>query len=518
MPSNEAFQLAILGDFSGRAARGVIETGLSLAERRPVRLDIDTLDDVLSGFGMEIDIALVGQGPIVSLSIAGLEDLHPDTLFERLPVFADLAALRNSLAAGTVAPGVLEKLRALGAELPVLTPEHRAAKSVAVPADRPLSAFEELTGGAIAPKGPSAVDDLLAALVGPHLVSAPDPDARALVAVVDRVISDTMNLILHHPEVQAIEAVWRALDLLARRIDTEEGLSIILFDVSAEELAVDLAANDDPAASGLAQLLSRHSGAISACAGLYTFETTPPHADLLARLAQIASAIQAPFVTGMDPDSVANPLENADDRVSDSFRALAQADVTDFLGLVTPPVLMRRVYGAKSDPITAFDYEEFSASEGLSGMVWGSPAVLVALLLAENRGVGQTLDVDDMPYHVTQDRHGDQVMLPPVFRMIPESRMVITRSWGVMSVLASGGGDRVRLAGFHAVSGNPLAGPWTGAAPARPKSPRGGVGLTLSVPLSTSDLAEIRGQRPKPQETGPDDIDPDLAALLENLR
>ena len=33
--------------------------------------------------------------------------------------------------------------------------------------------------------------------------------------------------------------------------------------------------------------------------GLYSFEVTPPHADLLGRLAQIAAAAGAPFVAGI---------------------------------------------------------------------------------------------------------------------------------------------------------------------------------------------------------------------------
>jgi hypothetical protein len=38
------FRIALLGDFSGRAARGEVEIGEGLAARRPIKLDIDTLE------------------------------------------------------------------------------------------------------------------------------------------------------------------------------------------------------------------------------------------------------------------------------------------------------------------------------------------------------------------------------------------------------------------------------------------------------------------------------------------
>ena len=41
-----AFQLLVLGDFSGRANRRVLETGSALASRRPWKIDRDNFDEV----------------------------------------------------------------------------------------------------------------------------------------------------------------------------------------------------------------------------------------------------------------------------------------------------------------------------------------------------------------------------------------------------------------------------------------------------------------------------------------
>ena len=47
--NRSGFRIAVFGDFTGRAARGVIETGQSLRARRPIQLDIDTVEDVIYG-------------------------------------------------------------------------------------------------------------------------------------------------------------------------------------------------------------------------------------------------------------------------------------------------------------------------------------------------------------------------------------------------------------------------------------------------------------------------------------
>ncbi|MCA9262991.1 MAG: hypothetical protein KDA60_04055 [Planctomycetales bacterium] len=46
------FRIALLGDFSGRANSGRVETGVALARRRPLVVDVDNLDDVISRLGI----------------------------------------------------------------------------------------------------------------------------------------------------------------------------------------------------------------------------------------------------------------------------------------------------------------------------------------------------------------------------------------------------------------------------------------------------------------------------------
>ena len=130
----------------------------------------------------------------------------------------------------------------------------------------------------------------------------PATDSRqdALVARVDAALSDAMRRVLHHPEFQSAEALWRGVEMLVRGLETGARLQIVLYDITAEELAADLAATDDLRDTALYSLLVEQprqdadAGPLAFAAGLYGFELSPPHADLLGRIAQLAAAAGTP--------------------------------------------------------------------------------------------------------------------------------------------------------------------------------------------------------------------------------
>ena len=96
----DAFRLAVLGDFSGRASKGVLETGAALAALKPIRVDVDNLDDVLTRLAPRIQIPLGDEG-VVEIPVAAVDDFHPDQLAEALPLFEQLLDLRRSLQSRT---------------------------------------------------------------------------------------------------------------------------------------------------------------------------------------------------------------------------------------------------------------------------------------------------------------------------------------------------------------------------------------------------------------------------------
>ncbi len=515
------FRLALLGDFSGRANAGTVETGEALARRKPIKVDVDNLDDVLGRMQISLHLTLAGDGSAVAVPIGDMDAFHPDQLAENVELFESLLDLRRNLASRAGFDRAAKEVLSWGGEAP-LPPPPRLARGAAVATDRRLSDFARLVGRpATRDSAERSVDEMMRRMVGPFVQPGRDARQEQLTARVDEALSATMRRVLHHPDFQAAEAIWRGVELLVRRIETGARMEIVLYDVSAEELAADLATTDALQDTGLYGMLveqpalDAHQGALSAIVGLYGFELTPPHADLLGRVAQIAGAAGAPFVAGIGPDALGIPAHDQHPLIKDAWAALQALPASAYLGLATPRFLLRMPYGKKSDPIDAFAFEEFTRQSGLSGMLWGHPALLAGLLIAETWAqqgakmrLGSVAGVGDMPYYVYAAPDGDQVALPCTERLYSERQAAQVATYRVMPVLSLRGRPEVRLGGFTSLAGTPLAGFWAPVAIAATPAD------AAPVPVSVPAAQEVA---PAPEAVSEQETAPDLDALLASL-
>ncbi|UWQ39502.1 type VI secretion system contractile sheath small subunit (plasmid) [Leisingera aquaemixtae] len=489
--ARKRFRMAVLGDFSGRAAKGQLETGDALAARKAILLDPDTVEDVIGRFATELVLPIGKEGAGIAVKLEDLDGLHPDELYENVELFSELAGLRKQLQSGATADHAAKTLKAWAEKYgtKARAPKRTSAGN-AVPADKRLSAFQQLikdTG--ITPRPATPVEDLLARVVGPHIRALPDPDLAAMQKAVDEALSDAMRLVLHHPEFQSVEAQWRSLDLMARSIEADDTLDVVLYDISAEELAADLAAEDDLSRTGLVRLLTEEPldeengrGGYSALIGMYQFEETPPHAELLGRIARVAAHVDAPFFASISPEFLKTPKAERPKLVAEAWDTLQGMAEAGHLGLVSPRFLLRRPYGEKTEPCYEFEFEEFTETEGLKGMLWANPVVLVAILLGRSfkefgpsLQLGKIMSLGGMPYHYVSDRFGDQVALPCTERNIDLNKIAMAQERGFMAVSAVKGRDEVRLTSFNSLKGSQILGPWTGlpAPEPSPPDPRG---------------------------------------------
>lgn len=560
----DKFRIAIMGDFSGRASRGDMQIGDDLAMRKPIKFDIDNIDTVISRFATTLTLPIGKDGAGVAVPLNSLDDLHPDALFENVAIFDELAALRQQVAMGDGANAIAKMQGWADRFGDLKLTSHKRAKGTAVPADRALNAFGALIGdmqGKLATASPAA--DLIGRIVGPYVQAAPDPAQATMLAAIDDAISGAMRTILHHPDFQAVEATWRSLDLLARRIETGAGLEVVLYDVSAEEWAADLSAQDDLAESGLFQMLGEQprlddaQGPLSAVFGLYTLEETPPHAELLARMSKISHWMNAPFLAAISPKFLDTKKQDRHPLVAKNWDALRALPEAAHIGLAAPRFLLRLPYGRKTDPVDPFDFEEFNLRSGLRGMLWGNPVVLSAILMTatvtqkgKDMKLGDVMSVDDMPFHYMTDQHGDQVALPCTERLLNTRTMADVVTRGYMPLLSIKGRNEVRQGSFQALGAGTLAGPWGQAGGAGTPDDMQ-VNLTEGMPSDDdTDIAPQGDDEDMPDQEmddldldrdddGDDDdldallasfdddddssdeeddeIDPELAALLEGL-
>ena len=246
------FQVLIMGDFSGRASRGVLEPVLG---RRPVAVDRDEIEDLPARLGTELRIPLAGDdGAELRLSFANLDDFHADRLYETCDLFPALRAMRRRLENPETLKKVTDDI--LGGVIAETRPEAKASSSIITG-----SILDQIADESDEPapkKGSKPRDPLLAYvhdLVAPHLVPGQDPKQKELLAQLDEETGRQMRLILHNPLFQSLEAAWRGLDYVVRNVETDTQLKIYILDVSKAELLADVAGANDLRSTGLFKIL-----------------------------------------------------------------------------------------------------------------------------------------------------------------------------------------------------------------------------------------------------------------------
>lgn len=262
---------------------------------------------------------------------------------------------------------------------------------------------------------------------------------EALIADIDQALSKQLDLILHAPEFQALEASWRGLFQLVQASDKDLGVHIRVLDMSKRELQRNLrkfrgaAWDQSPLFRRIyeeeyGQLGGQPYGLLL---GDYDFDHRPEDVALLSDLAMIAAAAHAPFVAAAGPNllqmddwsEVANPrdltrLFTTPEYVA--WRALREQEDTRYLGLCLPRYLARLPYGAQTDPLDAFAFEEDTGGADAKKLLWGNPAYPFAINVVRAfstygwccriRGIDRGGVVEGLPvlHHATADGDVDR--------------------------------------------------------------------------------------------------------------
>lgn len=462
-PAKRPIRIALLGDFGAGALRGRLDTGAALARRKPLKVEFDTLEDALARLELTLTLPVGADGAAVEVPITELESFHPDELYRNLEVFSALASLRKRLNTPASFAKAAAEVQAWGGDslqkASAAAARARAHGAALNPGGR-LDDFARLTGRrSAAAEADTAIDGLLRSIVGPFIVPASSPNKEALVAAVDAALSDAMRAVLHQPDFQNTESLWRGVDFLLRRLETSHQLQVHLVDIGAEEFAADLSSVQDLSQSGLYQLLVEQpsqeaDGGYSYLVGCYHFEATPPQLELLGRAALVAAHAGASFLTAIDTAAFIDRKEPPHRLVRETFAALRESPMASFLGLLGPRFLLRHPYGKRSDPISSFAFEEFTAQAGLRGMLWGHPALLALCVLCVR---GSQLAIGELPFHHFVDADGDSVALPCTERLINTNAGTLLRDYGINGLMAHKGEPMLRLTGVEAVNGDGLA-------------------------------------------------------------
>ena len=468
--ADRPLHIVLLGAFSGQSNRGDGAARVPIAERTPITIDRDNFDEVMARVAPTLALAWPGEPESsITLQFAGIDDFHPDQLYQRLPSFKALRLARDQLADPHAIP---DSVTDLLPEKPIASPKPPAPADLAAPGDLLDQIVGQASGEAavLDPVG-SDLDDYIRGIVAPHLIPRDHPGQAKLLEAVDAQVVAQMRRLLHHTDYQALEALWRGVFFLCRRLETGATLKLYVVDVSKQDLSADQAPEIDLQESGLYRLLVESTvgtpGVVpwGLLVGCYSFGPDMADVKLVGRLAAIARLAGAPWVSAAEPSLVGaasfrgmpDPREwgREEDTAWDALRLLPQASS---LGLVLPRFLLRLPYGAATDACELLDFEEMSLPLEHEEYLWGNPALLVAFLAADRAAggrddtpIGARLEVGGLPLHVF-DSKGDPTLQPCAEASFTERAAEAVMDRGIMPLLWVKDTDRVRLARLQSVA------------------------------------------------------------------
>src|ERR671914_1698368 len=221
---------------------------------------------------------------------------------------------------------------------------------------------------------------------------------EAIIAELDRKLSEQINMILHHPDLQQLEGSWRGLHYLVNNTETDEMLKIRFMNISKAELGKTLkrykgtAWDQSPLFKKIYEAeYGQFGGEPFGClVGDYYFDHTPPDVELLGEMAQVAAAAHTPFIAGASPtvmqmeswQELANPRDLTKIFTTPEYagwRSLRESEDARYLGLAMPRYLARLPYGPKTSPVEEFDFEEDTGAADHSRYTWANAAYAMAV-------------------------------------------------------------------------------------------------------------------------------------------
>lgn len=502
----DSMRILIMGDFSGRANRGLHESGDKLAMRSISAVDFDNFNQTMSRFAPQLRLPIFDALPIggtvesgMVIEFAQLEDFHPDELYQHLGLFKALRELRARLMDPSTLPEAAAELRHNGLKdglqpQPVVEPSVGNTES-GLQEDE-SSMFERLLGRQLTEEKKTTstirqtetqakIQPFIQGIIKPYIVPETDPLQPQYVAAVDESISEQMRGVLHHPDFQALESLWRSVYGLVTGLETGEELKLYLLDITEFELAEDIKVTQGQLEQSALYRLLVDNGkgtlggeAWSMLVGDYSFSTEAESLFLLGALGAIASQAGGPFLAAADASMLAcrslvetpDPREwkTVDKEAEQNWFNLRQSSVAEWIGLAQPRILLRLPYGKTSDALEFFEFEELRPHREHEAYLWGNTAFACAQLLAlafQTEGwsmqPGDYLDIQDLPAFTFEDEGETKMMAcAEVFLIERAAEAMLAR--GLMPLISYRNRNAIRLMRFQSIADplKSLAGPW----------------------------------------------------------
>ncbi len=287
---------------------------------------------------------------------------------------------------------------------------------------------------------------------------------ESIIAAIDKKLTEQINLILHHADMQKLEGAWRGLHHLVNNTKTDAQLKIRVMNISKADLSRTLkrykgtAWDQSPLFKKIYEAEYGQLGGepFGCLVGDYHFDQTPPDVELLAELAKTAAAAHAPFIAGASPtllqmdswQELANPRDLTKIFQTPEYaawRSLRESDDARYVGLAMPRFLARLPYGSKTNPVEEFNFEEETEGGAHERYTWANAAYAMATNINRAfkqygwctaiRGVESGGAVEGLPSHTFPSDDGGVDMKCPTEIAISDRREAEMAANGFMPLI-----------------------------------------------------------------------------------
>jgi type VI secretion system protein ImpC len=303
---------------------------------------------------------------------------------------------------------------------------------------------------------------------------------EAMITALDAKLTEQINLILHHEDFQGLESAWRGLHYLVNNTETDETLKIKVFNISKKEMGRTLkkfrgtAWDQSPIFKKVYEEEFGQFGGepFGLLVGDYYFDHSPMDTQLLADIAQVAAGAHAPFIAAAAPTVLQmdnwNELSNPRDLTKifqtpeyAAWRSLRESEDSRYLGLAMPRFLARLPYGAKTEPVEEFAFEEDTSTPDGASYTWSNACYAMATNITrafklygwttQIRGVESGGAVEGLPTHTFPTDDGGVAMQCPTEIAISDRREAELAKSGFMPLIHKKNSDFAAFIGAQSL-------------------------------------------------------------------
>ncbi|MET0389585.1 MAG: type VI secretion system contractile sheath large subunit [Polyangiales bacterium] len=303
---------------------------------------------------------------------------------------------------------------------------------------------------------------------------------KGMIGEIDKLLSAQINEIMHNEEFQKVESAWRGLHFLVNRSEINDQLKVRVLQISKTELRNTLRKYKGAAwdTSPLFRKIYENEFGVlggepyGCLIGDYAFNHSATDCETLREMSKIAASAHVPFLAAADSSLLGlqswQELPNPRDLSAifstpeyAAWNSLRSSEDSRYLGLALPRFLGRMPYGANTNPVDEFDFEEETGGSDPSKFCWLNAAYAMGTNVTRAyslygwctriRGVESGGAVENLPIYTFPTDEGGMDMTCPTEISISDRREAELAKNGFMPLIHRKNSDMAAFIGAQSV-------------------------------------------------------------------